>query len=140
MDAASDDASAAEGATNSDAASSHGVCLPECPLVFGIEVTLTNMPGVVVSNLEAVLTGPVNATMVCPPVPTGSGAYLAVVCGWPPALPTVMGTYSLQVSAPGYQTNTIQVEVTTPPRGCFCTPHSIQPSTVFLGLRDSGSD
>ncbi|HEY2902884.1 MAG TPA: PEGA domain-containing protein [Polyangia bacterium] len=57
------------------------------------------------------------------------------------AVAVVSGTYSLQVSAPGYETVTIQVEVNTPPPGhCGCSLDSIEPSTVLIGRTDGGVD
>jgi hypothetical protein len=96
------------------------------------------MPAAVVIGVQAVLTGPVNGAMRCQPNPPVS----SVVCEWPlDAGDVVPGTYSLQVSAPGYETTTIQVEVTTPPPGpCGCAIDSINPSVVSIGRTDGGPD
>jgi hypothetical protein len=96
------------------------------------------MPAAVVNGVQAVLTGPVNGTMRCQPNPPVS----SVVCDWPLDAGGVMpGNYSLQVSAPGYETTTIQVKVTTPPPGpCGCSFDSIEPSVVSIGRTDGAVD
>ena len=103
-------------------------CPASCPAArVGASIAVVTMPAAVVNGVEAVLTGPVSGTMSCQPNPPAS-----VVCDWPTAA-VVSGTYSLQVSAPGYETTTVQVEVATPPPGpCGCSIDSIQPSTVSL--------
>jgi hypothetical protein len=88
-----------------------------------------------VNGVQAVLTGPATGTMACQP------NFSAVLCEWPPGVDVVAGTYSLQVSAPGYQATTIQVKVATPPPGaCGCSADSITPSTVTIGPSDEGAD
>ena len=107
-------------------------CPYSCPAArLGASVAVVTMPAAVVNGVEAVLTGPVNGNMKCQPNPPVS----SVVCDWPvEAVAVVPGTYSLEVSAPGYKTTTIQVEVTTPPPGpCGCSLDSIEPSTVLIG-------
>jgi len=106
-------------------------CAHSCPAArAGASIAVVTMPGAVVNGVEAVLTGPVNGTMSCQPNPPVS----SVVCDWPAAA-VVSGTYSLQVSAPGYETTTVQVEVATPPPGlCGCSFDSIQPSTVSISF------
>jgi hypothetical protein len=106
-------------------------CPFSCPTPqVGASIAVVTMPAAVVNGVEAVLTGPVNGTMSCQPNPPVS----SVVCGWP-AVAVVSGTYSLQVSAPGYETTTVQVEVaTSPPGRCGCSIDSIQPSIVSISF------
>src|SRR6267154_4284000 len=106
-------------------------CPHSCPASWlGASVGVVTTPAAVVNGVEVVLTGPVNGTMRCQPNPPVS----SVVCDWPvDAVAVVPGIYSLQGSAPGYETTTIQVEVTTPPQGpCGCSFDSIEPSTVLI--------
>jgi hypothetical protein len=87
-----------------------------------------------VNGVQAQLTGPVTGTMVC----QANGT--AVLCSWPSGVDVTAGSYSLQVSAAGYQMTTIPVEVTTPPPGaCGCSADSIRPSTVALSPTDGGT-
>jgi hypothetical protein len=87
-----------------------------------------------VVEVQATLTGPVNGTMACQ-----TNVY-PVLCEWPGAAAVTPGAYSLQVSAAGYETKTMQVEVTASSLSCGCTAGSIHPSTVTLGSSDGGSD
>jgi hypothetical protein len=83
------------------------------------------------------LTGPVNGTMVCQPNPP----VFSVVCEWPQGIAVVAGTYSVQVSAPGYATTAVQVDVATPsPDQCGCAFDSITPSTVAISRTDGAVD
>ena len=112
---------------------------PSCPAAYlGASVAVVTMPAAVVNGVQAVLAGPVNGTMRCQPNPPVS----SVVCDWPLDAGGVMpGNYSLQVSAPGYETTTIQVKVTTPPPGpCGCSFDSIEPSVVSIGRTDGAVD
>jgi hypothetical protein len=107
-----------------------------CPLLcpapsWGATVVVRTTPDMAVDGVQAVLAGPVTGTMACQP------NFSAILCEWPPGVYVVAGTYSLEVSAPGYQTATIQVEVATPPPGtCGCSEDSIQPSTVTINSAD----
>ncbi len=65
-------------------------------------------------------------------------SFSAIACSWPGGVAVLPGTYSLEISAPGYQTTTVQVDVTISPPVCGCTFASIQPSTVVLGPADGG--
>jgi hypothetical protein len=113
-------------------------CPGSCPAsVLSAAIGVTTTPAAVVNGVEAVLTGPVNGTMVCEPNPP----VFAVSCDWPRAVAVVPGTYSLQVSAPGYATATVQVEVTVPSPGlCGCVLDSITPSIVSISRTDGGVD
>lgn len=106
------------------------------PPSAGIGVAVTTTPAMVVNGVQAELTGPVSGTMLCKPSPYHPSTY----CEWPYERDVVAGAYSLQVSAPGYETATIQLEVATPPPGCGCLSDSIQPSTVTLRATDGGSN
>jgi hypothetical protein len=77
------------------------------------------------------------ARVVCQPNPP----VVSVVCSWPQGTAVVPGNYSLQVSAPGYQETTVQVEVTTPPPDqCGCSFDSVTPSTVSISPADGSVD
>jgi hypothetical protein len=105
---------------------------PSCKVVKP-SVGVTTTPAMVVSGVEAVITGPVNGTMVCQPNPP----VFAVSCAWPSTVAVVPGTYSLQVSAPGYVTTTVQVVVAVdvpPTVACGCPGDSIKPSTVSISF------
>jgi hypothetical protein len=99
-------------------------------IVFGV----MTWPATVVNGVQATLTGPVTVTMSC--APQGS----QTSCMWPYQLVVTAGTYALQVSAPGYQTTTVQAEVTLTPGTCGCTASSFEPSTVVLSSADAGAD
>jgi hypothetical protein len=89
----------------------------------------------VVSGVQATLTGPVTVTMSCEPTASGTA------CRWPSQVAVTAGTYSLQVSAPGYQPTLVQAEVTLKnPEECGCTSSSFEPSTVPLSYADAGTD
>jgi hypothetical protein len=107
-----------------------------CPAAWiGATVVVTSTSAMPVSGVQATLIGPVTATMSCQPNSS------AILCSWPAGLAVVAGSYSLRVSAPGYQTTAVRVEVATPaPDSCGCSADSIQPSTVALGPSDGGLD
>jgi hypothetical protein len=113
-------------------------CPLGCPAPgLGLGVAVVTTPKMVVNGVEAALTGPVNGTMVCQPNPFG----FSVVCAWPQGMSVVTGTYSVQVSAPGYATTTIQVVVATPsPDQCGCASDSITPSSVSISRTDGAVD
>jgi hypothetical protein len=114
-------------------------CPYGCPAAWlGASVAIVTAPQAVVNGVEAALTGPVTGSMRCQPNPPVS----SVVCDWPTGAGAVVpGTYSLQVSAPGYETTTIQVEVAThPPDPCGCAWDSITPSVVSISPTDGGAD
>ncbi len=99
-------------------------------------VLVTTTPATAVNGVQVQLTGPVSGTMACQP-PNLS----AVFCEWPRGVAVVAGTYSLQVTATGYQPTLAQVEVATPPPGaCGCSADSVTPSTVTLSPSDGGVD
>ena len=112
----------------------HTCPLSGCPAArLTATVVVTTTPAMAVNGVEAMLTGPVTGTMVCQPNSS------ATLCQWPPTVVVMPGTYSLQVSAPGYDTTTIQVEVATPPpETCGCAYDSIKPSTVSISPADAG--
>lgn len=99
--------------------------------------TLRNVPGV-----QVVLAGPVGATMPvrvtmdCQPIST------ALACSWPSAANVAVGTYSLEVSAAGYETETTQVKVVYGPaeNQCSCAAYGIDPHTVSPVPTDGGTD
>ena len=113
-------------------------CPRSCPVATATAtIAVTTMPAQVVNGVEAVLAGPVNGTMVCQPHPPVSW----VLCEWPSGVAVVAGTYSVQVSAPGYEATTVQLEVNTPPPDpCGCAFDSVEPSIVSISAADGGVD
>lgn len=99
----------------------------ECPATYlGISLDVT-APDAGAVAAAATLSGPAAVTMSC----HQSGA--TTVCMWPGGAPVTAGTYSLQVTAPGFQTANVSVTVTTSSAdGCGCPGASMQPSTVTL--------
>jgi len=95
-------------------------------------VAVTTMPAMAVTGVQATLTGPVSGTMSCEP------NFDAILCSWPGGVAVTPGTYSLEVSAPGYQTMTVLIDVTISPPTCGCTFAQLQPSTVMLTPVDGG--
>ena len=89
------------------------------------------------NGVAATLMGPVNGSMLCQPNPPGS----SVDCAWPQGMDVVAGTYSVQVSAPGYATTVVQVQVATPaPDECGCSADTISPSSVSISRTDGAVD
>ena len=95
-------------------------------------IAVMTVPATALDGVQATLSGPASGTMSCAP------NFSAILCEWPGGVEVVPGTYSLEVSAPGYQTTTLQVEVTVSPPSCGCTFGDIQPSTVTLSPADAG--
>jgi hypothetical protein len=80
------------------------------------------------SGVQAVLTGPVTETLVCQLEDSN------IYCTWPATDPVVTGDYSLQVTAPGYETQSVHVQVSVGPRDyCGCSDQ-IAPASVSLVL------
>lgn len=99
----------------------------------GAEVQLLTSPEVAVNDAQATLTGPVTDTLNCVPYPWGG------TCFWSGTTPQTPGTYTLQVSAPGYQAVTAQLELTIV-SGCGRTAANVQPWSVSLIATDGGAD
>jgi len=103
-------------------------CPYSCPAAhIGVDVSVTTATSTPADGVQATLSGPVTATMICQP--NGS----ATLCEWPATVPVTAGTYSLQVSAPGYPSTTVAAVVTVAPPECGCISAVIQPSAVSLG-------
>ena len=121
---------------SAQAACSNGtcqICPRTCPATAaGAIVVVTTTPAMDVNGVQATLAGPASGTMSCEPNPSGA------LCRWPAGVAVVAGSYSLEVSAPGYQPTTVQVEVSISPPSCGCTEGSIQPSSVVLSPVDGG--
>jgi hypothetical protein len=113
-------------------------CPFDCPASnANADIAVITTPSMVVNGVEAMLTGPVNGTMACQPNPP----VFSVLCEWPQGVAVVAGAYSIQVSAPGYATTTIQIEVATPPPGaCGCSADTISPSSVSISRTDGAVD
>lgn len=106
-----------------------GPCLPTALGVVG-----NTSPTMGLSGVQATLTGPANETLSCQS--TGTGAECS-----PNLVGLTSGTYSVKVSAPGYQTLNSQVAITAHPGGmCECGWATFQPSTVSLSSADAGTD
>jgi len=105
---------------------------PPCPYSclaahLGIVLDVTGATdGGPVSGADATLSGPITVTMSCEPNGT------ATVCRWPGG-PVTAGTYSLLVTAPGFQSANVSATITvTPDPRCGCEWATIQPSRVTL--------
>lgn len=110
-------------------------CNELCPAAYaGATVVVTVTPAMAIDGVQAILNGPVAAVMSC----QANGD--ATLCTWPTSVALTAGTYSLQLSAPGYQaaTSTVEVAVASSPSRCHCLTASIQPSTVSLGSPAGG--
>ena len=81
--------------------------------------------GGVVTGIEATLSGPTTMTMSCEPRGTET------VCSYQGEVTT--GSYTLQVTAPGFQAANVPATVTvTPGSQCACPSATLQPSTLTL--------
>jgi hypothetical protein len=108
-------------------------CPSFCPATSSsATIVVMTVPAMALDGVEATLSGPVSGTMSC--VPNVS----AILCAWPRGVAVVPGTYSIEVSAPGYEAATLGVEVTVSPPSCGCTSGDIQPSTVTLTPAGAG--
>ena len=103
-------------------------CPGSCPAAYaGIYLGVTAATdGGAMSSVEATLSGPTTVTMSCESRGTVTD------CIWPSA-PLTTGNYSLQVTAPGFQSANVSatLAVTHDPR-CGCDQATLQPSAVTL--------
>lgn len=100
-------------------------CPHSCPaayILIGLDVTADD--GDPISGVEATFSGPATGTMSCD---TGQ---TTTVCPWP-AMAVSAGTYSLHVTAPGFQAKDLSAEVSIT-NDCGCDLPSLVPSTVSL--------
>jgi hypothetical protein len=109
-------------------------CPGACPAAPPPHVVVMTESSTVTAGVQATLTGSETLNLQCE---KASGT---TTCSWPVASPVITGTYSLQVSAPGEQTTTIQVEVATHGQVCCGSYDAISPSAVTLSPSDGGSD
>lgn len=98
-----------------------------CPATW-IEVSLAVVPAAdagPVTGVDVTLSGATSGTMPC--MPNGT----AMICTWPPSQAVTPGSYSLQITATGFQTSNVsaQVAVTT---SCGCEWGALEPSMVTL--------
>ena len=107
--------------------------LPHCPAEGGVTLGVGAEDGSVLnSGVQATLTGPDAGTgveMSCSP------SYKGMACVTRPDFRTA-GTYVLRVTAPGFQSLTVNATVTVvpnpPPDRCTCPGESLQPLRVTL--------
>jgi len=120
-------------------ACSRGPTCSYCPafdsVVFSV---ISAADGGVVSGVQATMSGPTTATMSCSS--NNDGAW----CQWPDeaapdaSVPVLAaGSYTLQVTAPGFKTTTVTATVTYSPAAPAddcpgCAGFGVQPSTVTL--------
>jgi len=110
-------------------------CSGSCPGTYITASVLVNLPSSMgLKGVQATLTGPVTDTMSCQPYG------MASVCTWSNTAPITAGDYLLQISAPGFQTMTFQVQVAVPRPSCQCVGASIEPATFSLSQSDATSD
>jgi hypothetical protein len=114
-----------------------------CPVSHGVSVAVITTPPMPIDDVQVTLTGPATVTMVCRP----ENAF--VLCLWPDGIAFTPGTYSLEVSAPGYRATTLETEVSVTYAACSCVAGSLQPLnatdagggiTVALRSTDGGVD
>jgi len=92
-----------------------------CPATsFYLEV-IGATDGGVVSNIEAVLSGPTTIIMSCDR-PESCGYFGHVT----------EGSYTLEVTAPGFQAASVPATLTVGPVPCGCPAATLQPSTLTL--------
>ena len=103
-------------------------CPHSCPATYiGVALVVSAATdGGVLSGVEATLFGATTETMSCEPNGT------ATICTWPSG-PVIAGTYSLLVTASGFQSENLSATVTvTPDPHCGCVGATLQPSMVTL--------
>jgi len=104
------------------------VSCPGCPATY-VDIGLVvsgDAGGGAVSGVDATVTGPQNGTMSCAPNGT------ATLCTWPSG-PVAPGSYTLTVTAPGFQSATVSATVTVADAdSCGCASGALQPSHVTL--------
>ena len=103
-----------------------GGCLASY-LTIGLDVSSADDGGAI-SGIEATLSGPAMVTMSCEP---SSNVPTVVVCRWP-TYDVAAGSYSLLVTAPGFQPANVSATVTLTTSGCGCVYAGLQPSAVIL--------
>jgi len=106
-------------------------CPHSCPakwiLVNRLAVTAA-MNGGAVTGVQATLTGPATVVLSCQAQDNGTAAS----CTWPSG-PVIAGSYSLELTAPGFQSMNLSTTVTgvSDPQ-CGCDSATMQPSAVTL--------
>jgi hypothetical protein len=105
------------------------------PIAPPLALEVVTSPARQIDGVQATLTGPVSETMSCQAFAGGS------TCAWSNGAPPLTGgTYSLQVSAPGYRVTTLQATVSVE-SSCGQTASSISPNIVGLDpASDAGVD
>ncbi len=99
---------------------------PSCPASFA-QIVIAAADGGAVQGVQATLSGPMTVTLSCSPQTGGAGT----LCGWPGS--DTPGSYSLQVTAPGFQAAKVKATVTySPAPACGCPETTMQPSTLTL--------
>ncbi len=103
-----------------------GGCLASY-VTIGLDVSSAGDGGAI-SGIEATLSGPAMVTMSCEP---SSNVPTVVVCRWP-TYDVTAGSYSLLVTAPGFQPANVSATVTLTTSSCGCVYAALEPSTVIL--------
>jgi hypothetical protein len=105
-----------------------GTCAPvECPAqFFGLQLVVTSSVGDgQLMGVQAALSGPATIPMSCGAEMDGTFCY--------PKMGGPEGNYTLQVTAPGFQSVTVPATATfTPAPRCGCGGATLDPSTVTL--------
>lgn len=84
-----------------------------------IRLVVAGPADAIVDGVQVAFSGPVSGELQC-------GNQFQAVCHWPPGY-VIAGTYSLVVSAPGYQTATISATLTTTYDSCGCEDAELAP-------------
>jgi len=111
----------------SSSGSNCGTGLPQCPATADGIILRVNSgsDGGAVTGVQATLSGPAMVTMYCE-LDLGQSQ-----CTWPSGSVTA-GSYTLQVTAPGFRTASVSATVTVPPAECGCVIASMKPASVTL--------
>ncbi|HEY3806428.1 MAG TPA: hypothetical protein VGL61_27680 [Kofleriaceae bacterium] len=97
-----------------------------CPATY-IGVRLLVQGSGALTAASVAISGPQTGTMSCEPNQSD------MLCIWPAELPVMAGTYSLEVTAPGYTSMTLGGTVAIDPDPeCGCTGATLTPSDVTL--------
>lgn len=112
------------GAQNGTGGTACNIPCPASYMSISLVVTAATDGGVM-SGVEVTVSGPATGTMLCQPYDG-----VTTVCRWP-FYTVTEGSYSLLVTAPGFQAVNVSATLAITHGSC-CEPGSLEPSTVTL--------